>query len=187
MEIDYLQYQTDFKSRILELLKKHSVFTGDFTLSSGKKSNIFVDCKRTLLLSEGHQYVGSYIYNRMRVEHPEVHKVAGVELGGCPISSAVASVGPTPIDALYVRKEQKYHGSERLVEGVYHTGDKVVLVEDVITTGASTIKALDLLKICLLKTVAVISVVDRSQGGKEAIEAAHGIPVHSLFTIEDLK
>jgi len=187
MEIDYLQYQTDFKSRILELLKKHSVFTGDFTLSSGKKSNIFVDCKRTLLLSEGHQYVGSYIYNRMRVEHPEVHKVAGVELGGCPIASAVASVGPTSIDALYVRKEQKYHGSERLVEGVYYTGDKVVLVEDVITTGSSTIKALDLLKICLLKTVAVISIVDRLEGGVQAIEYSHGVPVHSLFTIEDLK
>ena len=120
---------------------------------------------------------------------PLVSAVAGVELGGCPLASAVAvtsALASVPLDALYVRKEAKDHGSRRLIEGGTRLkpGASVALLEDVITTGGSTLKAVDKLEQVGVKVVGVVALVDRLEGGVEIIRA-RGLPVVTICTRRD--
>jgi orotate phosphoribosyltransferase len=144
-------------------------------LASGKESDFFIDCKQTVLSAEGHALVADVMLS-MLASYPAFDAVAGVELGGCPLASAVAQrsfVAGTPKDAIYVRKDAKDHGSKRLLEGDVHLpqGAKVVLLEDVVTTGGSTLKALDKLDAAGRTVVGVLALVDRLEGGREAIAA----------------
>jgi orotate phosphoribosyltransferase len=191
MIINYTEQRTTF----LRCLKKHCYKEGDFTLASGAKSNYLIDCKDFLLTSVGHIYAANlmlgYIAD-LEDDGPDIHGVAGVVLGGCSLASAASIIsgqwsGRQPFDALYIRKDPKDHGTTKLVEGQLLHGKNVVLLEDVLTTGSSAIKALQTLCGHGYKPVAVISIVDRLEGGRENIEKAFNIPVISLYTIKDFQ
>lgn len=189
----------EFRQELLSLLKKHSYKEGNFTLASGRESKYFIDCKQTLLLGQGHWLAGRLVFDTithfMRKDNVRVPAVAGVALGGCSLASAVSTVSATYIynsifpvmDVLYIRKEPKDHGTKKLIEGNVEKGSNVILLEDTITTGGSSIKALLALKEEGYNPVAVMSVVDRLEGGTKNITDSFGVPVISLYTIEDFK
>lgn len=175
--------------RLLELLKERSFARKKVVLASGKESDFFVDCKQTVLLAEGHALVGEAMLAELGALPTAPDAVAGVELGGCPLASAVAltSFGRgTPLDAVYVRKGAKGHGSRRQLEGDTHlpAGAKVAVLEDVVTTGGSTLRAVEVLREHGYEVVGVVALVDRREGGAEAIEGA-GLPFVALYGRED--
>lgn len=175
--------------RLLELLQTHSFARKKVTLASGRESDFFIDCKQTVLLAEGHALIGAAMYEAAQSFGDDLRAVCGVELGGCPLASAVAVVSfqmGHALDAIYVRKQAKDHGSKRLVEGDTHLARpaKVVVLEDVVTTGGSTLRAVETLRGAGLDVVGVIVLVDRLEGGREAIEAA-GLTMRALFTRRD--
>jgi len=175
--------------RLLELLRERSFARKKVILASGRESDFFIDCKQTVLLAEGHALVGRAMLERALGLARRPVAVAGVELGGCPLASAVAVVSfqqGTPLDAIYVRKEVKDHGSKRELEGDAHLPDgaRVVVVEDVITTGGSTLKAVEKLRARPFDVVGVVALVDRDEGGAEAIRAA-GLQLATVFRRRD--
>jgi orotate phosphoribosyltransferase len=177
------------RRRLLDLLIERSYAKKKVVLSSGRESDFYVDCKKTVLLAEGHWLVGRLLFSAIRAAHPEVAGVGGLTLGADPLASAVSLVshlGGAPLHAFLVRKEPKGHGTGQWVEGLsaFSRGAKVAVVEDVITTGASTIKAIERARAEGLDPVAAFALVDRQEGGREAIEAL-GVKVHALFTRED--
>lgn len=175
------------RERLLSLLRTHSFARRKVILASGRESDFFIDCKQTVLLAEGHALVGVLMLEAARsFEAPAA--VCGVELGGCPLASAVALVSfqrGAALDAVYVRKAAKDHGSQRLTEGDAHLarGSRVVVLEDVVTTGGSTLKAIDKLAEVGLTVIGVVALVDRLEGGREAIEAR--VPVRTIFSRTD--
>ena len=174
------------RERLLEILADRSFAKKRVVLASGRESDFFIDCKQTVLTAEGHALVGELMLEKARALGADA--VAGVELGGCPLASAVALVSfqrGAALDAVYVRKAAKDHGSQRLTEGDAHLPRKsrVVVLEDVITTGGSTLKAIDKLAECGLEVIGVVALVDRLEGGREAIEAR--VPVRAVFTRRD--
>lgn len=175
--------------RLLELLKEHSFERKEVVLASGQRSTFFIDCKQTVLLAEGHVQVAAALLKAIDALARRPQAVAGVELGGCPLASAVATVSALqkrPLDAIVVRKAVKDHGSARWVEGAshLHKHTPVVVVEDVVTTGGSTIRAVQRLKEQGLDVVGVVALVDRNQGGKEVIEN-EGLEFVSIYTRSD--
>jgi len=175
------------RDRLLALLTARSYAKKKVILASGKESDFFIDCKQTVLTAEGHALVGEVMMDAL-AHFPAHVAVAGVELGGCPLASAVAQrsfASGTPTDAIYVRKDAKDHGSKRLLEGdtLLKDGACVVLLEDVVTTGGSTLKALEKLEAANRVVVGVLALVDRLEGGREAIEAR--VRFASIFTRND--
>ena len=178
------------RERLIELLRERSFERRRVTLASGRESDFFIDCKQSVLTAEGHALVGELMFDAL-AGLPACDAVAGVELGGCPLASAVSLVSFTrgrPLPALYVRKEVKDHGSRKLVEGdrALRPGLRVVILEDVITTGGSTLKAIDKLRAAGADVVGVVALVDRLEGGVEGIHAAiPGLPVLSICSRRD--
>jgi orotate phosphoribosyltransferase len=173
------------RARLLALLTERSYAKRKVVLTSGRESDFFVDCKQTVLLAEGHALVGSVMLEAAERLAIKPRAVAGVELGGCPLASAVSLVSfqrGTPLDAIYVRKQAKEHGSARLMEGdtKIPDGTPVAVLEDVITTGGSTLKAVEKLRERGLSVAGVVVLVDRQEGGAEALAAA-GLEVISVF------
>lgn len=173
------------RARLLELLEERSVKNGKVVLSSGKESDFYVDCKRTSLTAEGHLLIGRVFLSRV----PEdVVAVGGLTLGADPLASAVSTISSVvgrPVDAFIVRKEPKVHGTEQWIErGELAPGAKVVVVEDVITTGASSLRAIERIRSAGFEPVKLIALVDREEGGREAIEAS-GVPVDAVFARSD--
>jgi len=176
------------RERLVELLRRRSFERKRVTLASGRESDFFIDCKQSVLTAEGHALVGELMFEAL-AGLPACEAVAGVELGGCPLASAVSLtsfVRGRPLDALYVRKEVKDHGSRKLVEGdrSLRPGLPVVILEDVITTGGSTLKAVEKLRASGAEVVGVVALVDRLEGGAEAIRAA-GLPLLSICSRRD--
>ncbi len=174
------------RPELLELLRTLSFRRGKVMLASGKESDFFIDCKQTVLTARGHQLVAELLLDAFR-HVQNVQAVAGVALGGCPLASAVSLMSAQrgrPLDALYVRKAAKDHGTKRLVEGKTQPGMRVVLLEDVITTGGSTWQAVEVLRAEGVEVAAVVVLVDRLEGGVEAIRG-HGIEVVTLYTRHD--
>jgi orotate phosphoribosyltransferase len=175
--------------RLLELLIQHSFARKRVVLASGRESDFFVDVKQTALLAEGHALIGRAMLRALGDLPRAPVAVAGVELGGCPLASAVALVSfeeGRPLDAIYVRKEVKDHGSKRLLEGGSQLakGARVAVLEDVVTTGGSTLRAVERLRAHELDVVGVVALVDRREGGAAAIEA-EGLPFVAVFGRED--
>ncbi|MDH5491505.1 MAG: orotate phosphoribosyltransferase [Myxococcales bacterium] len=171
--------------RLLELLREHSVRRGEILLSSGKTSDFFVDCKQTVLRAEGHVLVGAAMAAALRRLPGAVDAVAGVELGGCPLASAVAmhtQLEGEGLDAVYVRKAEKGHGSRRRLEGDGPLPERarIAILEDVVTTGGSTLRAVEAIRGAGYEVAGVVAIVDRGEGGAEAIEQA-GIPFLALY------
>ncbi|MGF1468794.1 MAG: orotate phosphoribosyltransferase [Sandaracinaceae bacterium] len=175
--------------RLRDLLRERSYARRPVTLASGRTSDFFIDAKQTVLLAEGHALVAEVLLDAALELAPRPVAVAGVELGGCPLASAVALRSAdrgTPLDAIYVRKELKDHGSQRRLEGDGHLPDgaPVAILEDVVTTGGSTLRAVAPLRARGLTVTGVIALVDRGEGGAEAI-AAEGIALRAIFRRED--
>ncbi len=178
----------DARARLLDLLRDRAFERKRVVLASGKESDFFIDCKQAVLTAEGHALVGETMLGALASFGP-VDAVAGVELGGCPLASAVALAsysGGKPLDAIYVRKDAKEHGSRRTLEGNTRIarGARVALLEDVVTTGGSTLKAAAKLQDAGYVVAGVVALVDRLEGGREAIESA-GLTLRSLFTRAD--
>ena len=177
------------RAELLELLRALSFERRRVVLASGKESDFFIDCKQAILTAEGHALVGALLGAALETLPTPVTAVAGVELGGCPLASAVsmASVrAGVPLDAIYVRKEAKSHGSQRLIEGGTRLspGASVALLEDVVTTGGSTLAAAAKLREAGFAIAGVVALVDRLEGGREAIVAA-GLAFDALYTRAD--
>ena len=158
------------------------------TLASGKESDFFIDCKQTVLTAEGHALTGELMLDAA-LAAGSFDAIAGVELGGCPLASAASLTSfqrGAPKDAVYVRKDAKDHGSKRLVEGDTRLapGASLVILEDVTTTGGSTLKAVEKLRAAGYRVESVITLVDRLEGGREAIEAA-GLRFSAIYTRRD--
>jgi orotate phosphoribosyltransferase len=173
------------RGELLELLRERSFRRGTFTLASGRQSDFFIDCKQTVLTARGHLLVGQVMFDALAAL-PPCEAVAGVALGGCPLASAVSLTSEQrgrPLPALYVRKQTKDHGTKRLVEGdaALREGMPVVLLEDVITTGGSTLKAVESLRSAGATVAGVVVLVDRREGGAEALDATN-LPWTSIFT-----
>ncbi len=180
---------TDARGLLLELLRTLSFQRRRVVLASGKESDFFIDCKQAVLTAEGHALVGPLMREAIRAFPVRARAVAGVELGGCPLASAVAYASyqaGEPLDAIYVRKDAKDHGTRRLLEGDGRLapGAPVAIVEDVITTGGSTRKAADKLRAAGYAIAGVVALVDRLEGGREALEA-EGFVVTALYTRTD--
>jgi orotate phosphoribosyltransferase len=176
------------RARLLELLRTRSYERKRVVLASGRESDFFIDCKQVVLSAEGHALAGALMLEAL-AGLPAHVAVAGVELGGCPLASAVALLSfqrGAPLDAVYVRKATKDHGSGRLLEGNTRlpAGAGIALLEDVVTTGGSTIRAAASLREAGYVVVGVVALVDRLEGGREAIEG-EGIALKALFTRDD--
>jgi orotate phosphoribosyltransferase len=177
------------RARLLELLRLLSFERRKVILASGKESDFYVDCKRTALTAEGHVLVGRLLFDRVRRIRPLVRGVGGLTLGADPIASAIALTSfleGEPVDAFIVRKEPKGHGTGQWIEGrkTIPDGSRVVVIEDVVTTGGSAMKAIERCRAEALAPVACLALVDRQEGGREAIEA-QGVPLEALFTRKD--
>lgn len=177
------------REALLALLRDRSFRRGKFVLTSGRESDFFIDCKPSVLTAEGHRLVGRVLLRAIRALPTRPDAVAGVELGGCPLASAVSLVSAvegSPIDAVYVRKAKKGHGTGRLVEGADRLpeGATIAILEDTVTTGGSTLRAVDSLRAEGYSVETVLAVVDRSEGGAEAIRAA-GLHFEAVFTRRD--
>jgi len=177
------------KERLLDLLKTLSFQRKDVILASGKKSNFYIDCKQTALTAEGHYLVGRLIFDELKKIDGGIEAVAGVTLGGDPLVSAVSltsHVAGKPIPALIIRKELKGHGTEAWIEGLKNVkkGARVAVLEDVVTTGGSTLRACARVKEAGLEVACVFILVDRQEGGREAVEGA-GYKLISLFSKSD--
>jgi orotate phosphoribosyltransferase len=176
-------------ARLLELLRERSFARKKVILASGRESDFFIDCKQTVLTAEGHALVGELMLGAAGQDGHAFDALAGVELGGCPLASAAALISfqkGAPRDAIYVRKDAKDHGSKRLLEGdtKLSAGAAIVILEDVTTTGGSTLKAVAKLRDAGYVVKRVVTLVDRLEGGREAIEAA-GLELRAIYTRRD--
>jgi orotate phosphoribosyltransferase len=176
--------------RLLRILKDLSYQEGDFLLASGKRSTFYIDCKETTLNPEGMYLVGTLMYQRV-LQVPGVEAVGGVSIGGDPLVCATVMISYAlrdPIPGFFIRKEPKGHGTNRWVEGGRNLkpGMKVVILEDVVTTGGSSLKAIERAEEEGFKVLGTIALLDRLEGGREAIESK-GYLFVPIFTLKDLQ
>ncbi|MHB8838835.1 MAG: orotate phosphoribosyltransferase [Gemmatimonadaceae bacterium] len=172
----------DPHATLVQMLAARSARRGNFTLASGRQSDLYIDARLTTMSPDGLATIGPFALERMRARGWVADSVGGLTLGADPVSYAIAhasALAHSPIRAFTVRKETKTHGTGKLIEGPFRAGDKVVVIEDVITTGGSALKAIAAIQAAGGVIVGVLAVVDREEGGREAIEAA-GVPVESL-------
>lgn len=176
------------KKELLDILLTRSIKTGHFILASGKESDLYCDCRVTTLDARGANLIGRVGWQMVREEilprFPEACAIGGMTMGADPISLAIgmySDASDKPLKVFTVRKEAKDHGRGKRIEGNFEAGQQIIVVDDVITTGGSTIKAIDAIEAEGGRVVAALVLVDREEGGREAIEA-RGVPVFPMFT-----
>ncbi len=170
------------------LLLARSLTFGDFTLSSGQHSSYYIDARKTTMSAEGLELIGRLGLGLIRDRGWEPRSVGGLTMGADPVAYAVALASrraPPVVDGFSVRKATKEHGTKRRVEGVFEPGDRVVIAEDVLTSGGSAIQAVEAVQAEGGTVLGVLVVVDREQGGRQAIEAMN-IEVAPITTISRL-
>jgi orotate phosphoribosyltransferase len=204
----------DTRTTLLNLIATHSFRLGDFTLASGQKSDYYIDCRTTTLHAEGGRLSGLVFYDLIRQHFPHAEAVGGLTMGADPLVSNTASASawaladyneiralsadleldpddepaPTLIHGFLVRKAEKTHGTGRKIEGFLKKGAHVVIVDDVCTTGGSTITAIEATQEAGMNVAGVLCLVDREQGGRANIEAAApNAPFISVFTATDVR
>jgi orotate phosphoribosyltransferase len=172
---------------LLELLVKYAYVEGDFVLSSGAKSSYYINGKQVTLRAEGALVIGRLLFELLP---QDTDAVAGLTLGADPIVSAVSIVSAysnQPIPALIILKEPKAHGTKAYIEGPNLTpGARVVVLEDVVTTGKSALQAVERLTACGYQVTQIIALVDREQGGAELYQS-QGIEFKALFSIKEIQ
>ncbi len=176
-----------YEKRLAELLVDLSYLKQDVTLSSGKKSDYYFDCKQTALNAEGCFLIGQLLFKMLP---KDISAVAGMTLGADPLVTAVSYVSYTkesPVPAIIIRKEAKGHGTGAYLEGVKNIAEntRVVLLEDVVTTGGTTIIAAKRLRDAGFIVDTVLTILDREEGGAEVLKAA-GLSLQSIFTRKKL-
>jgi orotate phosphoribosyltransferase len=211
---------THSRTALLNLIATYSFKLGDFTLASGQKSDYYVDCRTTTLHAEGGRLAGLVLYDLIREHIPSAVAVGGLTMGADPLVSNVASASawaladyneirnlsseleldegdsepaPTLIHGFLVRKAEKTHGTGRRIEGFLQPGAQVVILDDVCTTGGSTVTAIEAAREAGMIVAGVLCLVDREQGGRLIIERAlaevpsdEDLPFLSVFTAKDV-
>ena len=173
------------KQTLITLVRERALKFGDFTLASGKKAKYYLDGKQVTLDAAGARLVGEGILDLLSDDLPQA--VGGMSIGADPIAAAVitmAGVRGLPLAGFMVRKEAKGHGTQRFIEGPVKAGDRVAILEDVVTTGGSSLLAIERAEEFGLVVTCVIAIIDRLEGGAEAF-AQRGYAFQSLLTIED--
>jgi orotate phosphoribosyltransferase len=212
---------TNPRIALLDLIATHSFKLGDFTLASGQRSDYYIDCRTTTLHAEGGRLAGLVLYELIRERIPLAVAVGGLTMGADPLVSNTASASawalaeyneirelshelelneedsepaPTLIHGFLVRKAEKTHGTGRRVEGFLQQGAEVVILDDVCTTGGSTVTAIEAAREAGMVVAGVLCLVDREQGGRETIERAlaevpsdEDVPFISVFTASDVR
>jgi orotate phosphoribosyltransferase len=176
------------RPELIDLITTQALKRGTFRLASGREASFYLDAKQVVLDARGAMLVGAAILERLRALGPLPAAVGGLSIGADPVTSAVvtmAGVAGLPLKGFLIRKEPKDHGTKRYVEGPVAPGDRVVIVEDVVTTAGSSLVAIERAREFGLVVERVVTVIDRLAGGEAAL-AAHGIPLESLVTIRDL-
>lgn len=175
-------------SALIALLKQRSVRFGDFTLASGAKSSWYIDCRLTTMSAQGQRLIGPLGLAMIRDAGWQPTAVGGLTMGADPVAYAIAAASAgseREINAFSVRKQAKQHGTGRRIEGNFSPGDQVVVIEDVITSGASALQAIDVLQAEGGTVLGVLALVDRGAGGRQQIEA-RGIAVRALVSAAEL-
>lgn len=183
-----MDHSDDLRARLSALLLDRSVTRGDFVLSSGRRSTYYIDARRTTMAGEGLAVVGTLGLECLRSRGWKPVAVGGLTLGADPVAYAIAAAAHAqrvPIDAFTVRKTTKAHGTGRRIEGCFAPGAAVVVVEDVITTGGSTLAAIEAVLAEGGRILGVLAVVDRDEGGRGAIEQA-GYAVEAMVDAQAL-
>jgi orotate phosphoribosyltransferase len=176
------------QQELVKLLAWRSVRKGRFTLASGKTSDLYVDARMTSMSPEGLSLIGPLGLQAIRTAGWNVDAVGGMTLGADPIAYAISCTSNRMLPrvrAFTVRKETKTHGTSRLIEGPFQDHDRVVVVEDVITTGASALRAIETVREAGGHIEGVLTLVDREDGGREAIESS-GYKVISLVQVSEI-
>jgi len=174
------------KDKLIELIKQRALKFGDFTLASGQTAKFYLDCRRLTLSGEGAHHVASGMIDLMKDDWPDA--VGGMAIGADPITAAVITVAwqqNRELTGFIVRKEAKQHGTGNQVEGPCEPGQRAIILEDVVTTGGSSVRAIEYAREFGLKIDKVIAIVDRQAGAREAFEKV-GVELQSLVTLSDL-
>jgi orotate phosphoribosyltransferase len=186
--------QQGFKKELRKLLAEKSVFLGNFTLASGARSDFYVDAKLTTLDPRGGSLVGQVAWKLIKDTAAElgvrIDAVGGLTMGADPIAlsigiAAYADDPDTSLQTFTVRKKAKAHGRHKLIEGNFSKGNSVVVIDDVMTTGGSTLQAIEAIEEAGGQVAFVVVLVDRQEGGRQNIEQ-RGYFVVSIFTRADL-
>lgn len=171
---------------LMELIREQALEFGEFTLASGKKASFYLDCRKVTLDSRGANLIAAGMLDLLSSESfPDA--VGGMAIGADPITAAIITLaGQTGhhLKGFIVRKEAKEHGKGRRVEGPVTPGDRVVVVEDVITTGGSALAAIEQARAFGLQVIGALAIIDRLEGGAEAFNQI-GVPLKTLLTIRD--
>jgi orotate phosphoribosyltransferase len=185
------------RAALLSLISRLSFQFGDFLLAAGQKSDFYIDCRKTTLDAEGGLLSGMLLAAILRERMPEVKAIGGLTMGADPLVANAATASAlwrldhqdAPlIHGFLVRKQQKVHGTGQQIEGFVHEGIHVAIVDDVCTTGGSTLTAIYAARAAGMHVAAVLCLVDREQGGREAIEEVIGnAPFISLYTQSEVR
>src|SRR5215469_13921000 len=173
------------KQKLLGIIRRISLLQGqEFRLTSGGTSNFFIDLKKTMLDPEGASLLADLLFDKIKTE--DVDCVGGMETGAIPMVAAVCarSWPEKPVKGFFIRKEAKGHGTDQRVDGVLERGSRVILLEDVTTTGSSVMRAVDQARLFQCAILKVITVVDRLEGAEDNFRNA-GITFEALFTRRD--
>lgn len=179
------------KQRLIELIRQRAFRVSDreeFVLSSGKRSPYYFDLKKVSYSPEGQYLIGKLLYERIKELGLKSRYAGGLTLGADPLATAIARYSydmSDPVEAFVIRKEPKGHGTARQIEGNVREGESVIILEDVVTTGGSTIKAIEAARKAGLRVEAVVALLDRKEGGSQNIEK-QGVPFYSILSIEDI-
>ncbi|MDX1964440.1 MAG: orotate phosphoribosyltransferase [Pirellulales bacterium] len=172
---------------LLELIRQKALKFGNFTLASGRQATYYLDGKQVTLDSRGLRLIGGGILELLKQIGPWPHLIGGLAIGADPLTAAVLTLAGEenlPLAGVLIRKEAKGHGLQKYLEGPAQPGNTIVIVEDVVTTGGSSLTAIERCREFGLQVQSVICVIDRLEGGAAAF-AAQGLTLHSLFTIRD--
>ena len=176
--------RTNARDRLLAELREHALVIGEVVLSSGRTSQYLIDAKRAILRPAGFLALGELVAEQARAW--DATAVGGMTIGADPIACA-ALAGGAEVKAFFVRKEVKSHGLSRRIEGpALEAGERCMIVEDVVTTGGSTIRAIDAVRDEGHEICGVLAICDRLAGGAEAIERAAQAPFAALTTIDEI-
>lgn len=173
-------------ARLLELVREHALTFGDFTLASGAKASFYLDCRKLTLTGEGANQVAAGMLHLMAEGMPQA--VGGMAIGADPITAAIITRAwqeGHDLKGFIVRKESKEHGTGRQVEGPVIAGESAIIVEDVVTSGGSSLRAVEHARAFGLDVQRIIAIIDRQSGAAERFAEA-GIAFQSLLTLEDL-
>ena len=174
----------DSRTRLLELFKSRAVFFGQFTLASGKQSTYYINSKKAIFNAEAAWLLGDVLFQMTR--ELNIQAIGGLEVGAIPLATAAAMryhEEGRSIEGFYVRKQAKGHGSKEMVEGIVRPGDRVAMVDDVLTTGGSVLLAIQEVERLGAEIAAVICIVDRLEGAREALTPRY--LYMPIFTIRD--